>query len=108
LKLIHQNFPRAACSQEQAWQDMIVKSIMDDDDVNLHWSYIGVELDEEARGKLLGKITNEWITLRGFSFAGSFVELYTQYTKQSLQKSKGTRTKLQKEKEKGQKKTETS
>jgi hypothetical protein len=77
-------------------KDMIVRRILDDDDVNLHWSAIGVELDEKASGTLLGMITNEWITLRGFSFAGSFVELYKQYSKQALQKSKGTRTRLQK------------
>lgn len=97
-----------ASNMKPGTKDKIVKSILEDENVNLQWSAIRVELDEKASGTLLSMIASEWITLRGFSFAGSFMELYKLHTKQSLQKSKGIRTKLQNKGKENKEKTSTS
>ena len=67
---------------------------MKSDSVMMQWELVGVELERERGEILLKLIVNEWITLRGFSFATGLVELYKQANRQSLQKSKGLRSKL--------------
>ena len=67
---------------------------MKSDSVMMQWELVGVELERERSEILLKLIVNEWITLRGFSFATGLVELYKQANRQSLQKSKGLRSKL--------------
>ena len=69
-------------------KDTLVASVLQDDDVELNWSMISVELEENDRHTLMNMLINEWINIRGFSFAGSYVEIYKQATKKSLQKSK--------------------
>ena len=67
---------------------------MKSDSVMMQWELVGVELERERSEILLKLIVNEWITLRGFSFATGLVELYKQANRQSLQKSKGLKSKL--------------
>ena len=75
-----------------------------DEDVQLHWSTVGVELPEADREALLSKIVNIYVTLRGFSFAATYLELYKQWTKQSLQKKRALRAKVGDSKKKRRKK----
>lgn len=71
-------------------KDLLVTSALEDDDVQLQWSSIGVELSEKDQGTLLHMIINLWMNIRGFSFAGAYVEIYKQATKKSLQKTMST------------------
>ena len=52
------------------------------------WSIVSGEWEEEER-TLFTMIIEMWITIRGFSFAKSFLEMYKQANKTSVQKSKG-------------------
>lgn len=102
-----------ATELEAGMKEKMVSNVMKSEDVRLQWGLIGVELDEGRSETLLNMIVNEWITLRGFSFAGGYMEIYKQATKQSLQKTKGLRTKLsatekKTEKKKKKKKTPTT
>ena len=45
---------------------------------------ITVELDDVVGQQLLMEIIELWVTIRGFSIAGAFVEQYKQITKQVL------------------------
>lgn len=73
----------------------IKKSIVEDVDVKANWSVVAQDMDEDVGSVLLGKIIDVWITIRGFSFAGAYMELYKQRAKTTLQRSKGLRKKLQ-------------
>ena len=75
-------------------REEIVRNIVENDEVKLNWTLVGIELSEGERSTLLQLFATEWTTLRGFSFVGSFMELYKQASRKSLQKSKGLRTKL--------------
>ena len=59
--------------------------------MKLQWSAISVKLNELDGPSLMRMIIERWVTIRGFSFAGAYIEIYS---KKSLQKSKGLRTKL--------------
>lgn len=48
-------------------------------------------IDEEIRDKILAKIVEKWMTIRGFSFANSIMEMYKSETKKGTKKSKGLR-----------------
>ena len=39
----------------------------------------------------MAMITELWVTVRGFSYAGAWMELYKQRVKKTLQRSKGLR-----------------
>ena len=85
---------------EAGVKEKIIKDVMKSDSVMMQWELVGVELERERGEILLKLIVNEWITLRGFSFATGLVELYKQANRQSLQKSKGLRSKLSTKKDK--------
>ena len=64
-----------------------------DDDVMFYWCLLSVEIGD-AEGELLKIIVNLFITVRGFSFAKSVMEMYKQENKKCTQKSKSLRRKL--------------
>ena len=67
--------------------------ITSDDDVQFSWCLIG-PMEENAGKKCLDLIIKKWVTIRGFSFVNSILELYKQDNKKATGKSKGLRTKL--------------
>ncbi len=72
----------------------MVEAVVTDEDVLLFWSIVSAEWEEEEEKALLTMIVKLWITIRGFSFAKSFLELYKQANKKTVQKSKGLRKQL--------------
>ena len=47
--------------------------IVDDDNVQFQWCLISTAIeDETASQELLGMITELWLTIRGFFFAGAY------------------------------------
>ena len=69
-------------------------TIVADEDIAFFWCMLTVEV-EEAEGKvLLGMIADLYITIRGFSFAKSLMEMYKQETIRCTQKAKSLRRKL--------------
>ena len=52
----------------------IEKAILEDGEVLFAWSIASVELDDITRNILLKLIVELWLTVRGFSFAGAFIE----------------------------------
>ena len=78
---------------DETYKSYIVKMVMNDDDVQFHWSIAGFDTDEENE-ECLYSIINKWVTIRGFSFASSLMEMYKQDAKKGTGKSKSLRTKL--------------
>ena len=71
-----------------------VDSIIANDDVNMYWSILSGNWQEEEAALLIKMLVDHWITIRGFSFASAFMERHKQEHKKSLQKSKGIRKAL--------------
>lgn len=58
------------------------------------WSNVCSDWEEEICDILLELIVNEWVTIRGFSYASAWVEKLKQETKMTTEKSKGLRKQL--------------
>jgi len=73
----------------------LISDILNDDDVQSHWSMLAVNWVEEEAAALLPMIAEQWITVRGFSFTSAWMEKFKQTGKpKSIQKSKGLRKQL--------------
>ena len=71
----------------------LVESIATDEDLLFYWS-ISAEWEEKEEQILLWMVIDLWVTVRGFSFAKSMLEMYKQAQKKTVQKSKGVRKQL--------------
>ena len=74
----------------QRLKDMMVS----DDDVLFYWILAGKIEGDETADKCLALMRDKWITIRGFSFAKSIMELYKQESKKGTAKSKSLRSTL--------------
>ena len=72
----------------------LVESIATDEDVLFYWSITSAKWEEKEEQILLRMIIDLWVTVRGFSFAKSMLEMYKQAQKKSVLKSKGVRKQL--------------
>ena len=70
----------------------IVGSLLANEDVQFYW--VCCEIQEELAEEILRLIATLWTTIRGFSFAKSYMEIYKQKTKRTLQRSKALRKNL--------------
>lgn len=78
---------------DSTFRDRVTNAILADDDVQFHWIMTG-PMDDEVGKICLDMIVKKWVTIRGFSFASSILELHKQESKKGTGKSKGLRTKL--------------
>ena len=76
----------------------IIDEVTSDNNVQFYWSMIAIDLDEDIGQELLVQIVQLWLTVRGFSTAGAFVEQYKQATKKSTKKSTSLRKGLKRKK----------
>ena len=72
----------------------IVEAIIGSDDVAFFWCLACIEADEEEKKELLTRIIDLWVTIRGFSFARSWMEMYKQANKKGTQRAKPLRKDL--------------
>ena len=70
-------------------------SIIGNQDVVFYWSIAAAQFDEKEAELLLEKITDLWITVRGFAYTSGWLEQYKQKEKKGIQKSKSLRTRVQ-------------
>lgn len=77
------------------WKDEHKRALLDNlkksEDILFHWTTLTCELDTESAEKLLDMILELYVTIRGFAFANSCMELYKQSKKKTVQKSKALR-----------------
>ena len=68
-------------------KEAVLNEIIADDSVQFYWCMISTNIDDEAASEeLLYKVAELWLTVRGFSMAGSYVEYYKQCNKESTRK----------------------
>lgn len=76
-------------------KDKAIDCILNNQDVKFYWEMVAAgDWEETESVQLLGMIVNHWVTVRGFSHAGAFMERYKQKHKKTVEKSKGLRKKL--------------
>lgn len=80
--------------QQSGNKDIIIKTVLISEDISIQWSILASTLEHDTSKILLNMIVNEYVTLRGFAFGASCLELYKQKTKKTLQKKKGIRKEL--------------
>lgn len=81
-------------SETSSMRDRAIHGILNNDDVKFYWSMVASGDWAETESTLLRMIVNHWVTIRGFSYTGAFMERYKQKNKKTVQKSKGLRKKL--------------
>ncbi len=65
----------------------VIKKIADNEDVQWHWTLISQCIDsEEDAVELLHEIVFLWVTVRGFSLAATWMEMYKKSTKNTKKK----------------------
>ena len=69
----------------------IVEAIVGNDDVAFFWCLACIEAEEEEKKKLLSRSIGLWVTIRGFSFPHSWMEMYKQASKKGMQRAKALR-----------------
>ena len=69
-------------------------TIIADEDVAFHWCMLTAGVEEAKGVVLLGMITDLYITIRGFSFSKSLMEMYKQDVKKCTRKYRSLRQKL--------------
>ena len=82
-----------ASNMDSSFHEHLKKCIIEDEDVAFYWCLIGYA-DDEFGEQCLDQIVDKWITIRGFSFAKSMLEMYKQGSKKGTEKSKSLRTRL--------------
>lgn len=80
---------------EEDLRESIIDSVASDEDVQFYWTILSVDIEREDQATLvLKQIIGLWLTVRGFSIAGKWMDQYLQISKQSTSKTKGLRTEL--------------
>ena len=81
-------------SETEGIKQKAIDCIIKNEDVKLHWSILAANWGDNESNALLHMLVNHWVTIRGFSFTGSFMEKYKQKHKRTVEKSKGIRKNL--------------
>lgn len=72
-------------------KEKIKKSIESDADVQLCWTTVSTDMDDDTAETLSSLLVDKWISIRGFSFASGIMEQYKQQKKEGTQKAKRLR-----------------
>ena len=73
---------------------IIEDAILDNLKVQFCWSLLSLSFDNDIATELLKLIVQQYVNVRGFYFAISFVEMYKKDSNKLLQKGKGIRKEL--------------
>lgn len=68
--------------------DELKQAMTEDGDVQFWWAMACLTLDNDLTEVLLKKIVKLWITIRGFAYASSVLNLYKECTKTTLQRKR--------------------
>ena len=66
----------------------LIAEVASDDTVQFLWTIVSIDItDEEAAVKLLADVIGLWVTIRGFSIAGAWMEQYVSLKQKLYKKS---------------------
>lgn len=72
----------------------VLDSVLSNEDLLFHWSLLASPVGDDLGSVVLRKMAELYLTIRGFAFVSSCMELYKQQHKKRTQKSKALRKKL--------------
>ena len=78
-------------------KEKIIEELRTNEDVQFYWLIVGADFEEDdqaVHNELLRRILELFVTIRGFSYAGAWLEKYKQDAKKGTQKSKSLRKKI--------------
>ena len=76
-------------------KEELITSTAQDDTVQFYWTMLSADIDgEEESVELLRDIVELWLTIRGFSIAGQWMEIYKKCSSKTTKKSKSLRKTL--------------
>ena len=75
-------------------KDVLSKKLQSNVDIEYYWELVSENWGEKESSTLLSLIIDHWITVRGFAYASTWMEMYKNATKKKVQKSKGIRKTL--------------
>ena len=78
------------CSSKES----LLNAIVQEEDVQFHWCLMTTTIQDATASTLLRMLCEHYVTIRGYSFTGSCVELYKKSSKRALQKGKGLRKEI--------------
>jgi len=79
-------------NNERDFTENVHYKVFCDEDVQFHWTLLSHHIqDSESSDVLLKEIIKLWITIRGFSITGYWMELYKEKEKYTIKKSRGLR-----------------
>ena len=84
----------AAKSFDETTKAGILASLFSNEDLLFHWTLLASNLEDSIAMHILKEIAGLYVTVRGFGFASSCMELYKQRHQIKIQKSKALRKKL--------------
>lgn len=76
-------------------KQILIERILCNEELLFFWSMLASRVDDDIGRKVLDMLVRLYITIRGYSFASSCLELYKQATQKKLQKSKALRREIQ-------------
>ena len=88
-------FERSTSMSDYDKRETIVHAVAENEGVQFYWTMLSIDIESEEQAvKLLKEIIGLWVTIRGFSIAGTWIEQYMQANKCVSSKSKGLRKEL--------------
>ena len=72
-----------------------ISSIASNEDVLFYWSMLLADADEEDAQTILKMVIELWTKIRSFAFASSWIELYKQTSRKTIQRLKALRRNVQ-------------
>ena len=79
-------------SDKETFKANVHDKVFKNDEVQFHWALLSQDIDSpEDAETLLQDIISLWVTVRGFSMAASWMEVYKSNEKKNTQKSTGLR-----------------
>ena len=85
---------RKVLGRDMVLNDDVKAKIASSENVEFFWSLVCTDWDEESSGVLLRMVVNQYVKMRGHSYASAWVEKFKAANKKTTQKSKGLRKQL--------------
>ena len=94
-RVVRQQLTELSKRQAENIKETVGKAVLEDEDVVFYWSLISQDIEEEASSvELLGEIVQLWTTIRGFSLAAHWLEIYKKASGTLTSKKTGLRKEL--------------
>lgn len=80
--------------QQEGAKRELMDSVLRNEDILFQWCMLSSDMEDDVASALLKQIVELYVTIRGFAFVSSCLELYKQKQKTTLQKKKALRREL--------------